>query len=198
MKITVMNFKGGVGKTSFSLNLALMMGCAIVTNDGFSPLERVISPKKILKLFPSDPMPKFPKNLELVFDLGGHIDPRTVDALKQSDVVVIPVFGDYLSTQTSLECISEVLPLHSNIVVVANRAEPGDYDKLKMVVGKFHPDLPVFPLNKSKAFENVFKKRRSLKDMAESGGLEGYSYRKVFLQFLDIVKHIEKTRKEAV
>lgn len=198
MKITVMNFKGGVGKTSFALNIALMRGCAIVTNDVFSPLERVMSPKKILKLFPTNEIPKFPKKLDLVFDLGGHIDPRTIDALKQSDVVVIPVFGDYLSTQTSLECISEVLPLHSNIIVVANRAEPGDYDKLKILVDKFYPGLPVFPLNKSKAFENVFKKRRSLKDMAESGGLEGYSYRTVFLQFLEIVKHIEKTRTEEV
>ncbi len=88
MKITVYNFKGGTGKTSISMNLALTMDYSVVTNDLYSPLEKVLDDKRILKLNHDDNLPVFPENYDLIFDFGGHVDVRAIEALKQSRWVI--------------------------------------------------------------------------------------------------------------
>jgi len=196
MKITVMNFKGGVGKTSISVNLAMMMGAYIVTNDFYSPLERVLPQNRIMKLKNNDVLPIFPADLSIVFDLGGHIDPRTVDALKQSDVVVIPLFRDFLSLKVSIACIKDVSAFNKNIVIVNNRAEKGDFEQVSRVIGQFYPDLPIFPIKRSKAFENTLKNKKSIKQMVEGGGLDAYNYRLVFEQFCTVAAYIQNKTKE--
>lgn len=81
MKITVYNFKGGTGKTSIALNLALTMQYAIISNDTYSPLEKVLDPKKFIKLEAGKDLPNLPEKYFIIFDLGGHIDPRAISAM---------------------------------------------------------------------------------------------------------------------
>ena len=78
MKTTVYNFKGGVGKTVLSLNLALTMEYSIVTNDIYSPIEKVLDEDRILKIHHDEILPAFPADYNIIFDLGGHIDKRAI------------------------------------------------------------------------------------------------------------------------
>ena len=191
-----MNFKGGTGKTSLACALAMSLDYGVVTNDSYSPLERVLHEKKLLKLEPDDDMPSFPDDIPIIFDLGGHIDQRTIDALDQSDVVLVLVSNDYLDLKVSVECLNEVTGLHKNVVVVANKTEKAqkknDFNEIKDVIKKYFPKVKVFNIKKSKAFRNMFKNQVSLDEMIQAGGLQKYAYTEVYEQFLKIEKYILK------
>ena len=47
MKLATYNVKGGVGKTSIAANFALTQNFGIVTNDIYSPLQRIFEKKRI-------------------------------------------------------------------------------------------------------------------------------------------------------
>jgi len=71
MKITIYNFKGGVGKTSIALNIALNLGLPVVTNDIYSPLERLLGEDKFIKLAKDQTIPTLSSEHSIIFDFGG-------------------------------------------------------------------------------------------------------------------------------
>ena len=189
-KFTIINFKGGTGKTSLACAFAQSLNYGVVTNDSYSPLERVLEEKNLIKLDPEDEMPVFPPDLPIIFDLGGHIDSKTISAIKQSDCLIVSVFNDFLNLKVTMECLNEITQLHKNIVVVANKTTGKDFEEIKAVVGEFFPEIPVFNLKQSKAFVNIFKNQMSLEGMMEAGGLQKHAYKAVFAQYKTILKHI--------
>ncbi len=190
MKITVYNFKGGTGKTNIALNLALTMQHAIVSNDIYSPLEKVLDKKKFIKLAPDDNLPKFPKKYDIIFDLGGHIDPRAVAAMRQSDWVIVPTSRDFIDIQVSVNCINELKGYTDKIIVIANRTKKGDYERVRKAMRKFFP-YSVFEIKQSKSLPNIFKEKKSVRDMVAEGGLKAYHYTAVMEQFDTLIKHME-------
>ena len=189
MKISVYNFKGGVGKTLISLNLALTLDYAVVTNDVYSPLEKVLDEKRIMKIDQGEDFPEFPEDYDIVFDLGGHIDQRAVSALKQSQLVLVPVTNDFVNIQVTIDTLTEVQRVNEKLVVVANHIVPGDYEDIISAIKRFF-DFPVFPIKKSKCLPNIFKERKSVAAMVEEGGLKKFHYAKVAEQFDSLIEYI--------
>ena len=50
MKIVIFNIKGGQGKTSLAVNLALTLNAGVITNDVYSPIEKVLPEKQFMKI----------------------------------------------------------------------------------------------------------------------------------------------------
>ena len=192
MKITVYNFKGGVGKTSISLNIALTCGFGIVTNDVYSPLERVLPDEQFIKIEHDQALPSIPDEYNIIFDLGGHIDKRAIEAIKQSDWVLVPTTNDFVNLQVTINTIGEIKKLNENIVVIANRTIQEDFDEIQQAIGQFH-DYSVIKLKQSKVFSNIFQEKKSIKDMVAEGGLKEYNYRLVNEQFNKLLNFLRIT-----
>ena len=191
MKTTVYNFKGGVGKTVISMNLALTMGYSIVTNDIYSPVEKVLDEDRILKIHHDEILPVFPEDYNIIFDLGGHIDKRAISAIRQSDFVLVPVIKGFINIQVTIDTITELVDLNQHIIIVANQTKPGDMKEISNAIRQFF-NVPVFEIKQSRSLPNIFKDKKSIRKMVSEGGLKKYHFNAVANQFDVIIGYMKE------
>lgn len=221
MKITVYNFKGGVGKTAISLGFALDQGYAVVTNDYHSPLEWVLKEESMIKLESNEPMPEFDQDINVIFDLGGKIDSRAISAIKQSDWVIIPTINKKSILHTTLQTINQVKDYNSNILVVVNQAiykkkkvrivakekkisktsykntiVKDDLDEVAKVLKDIFPNikLPIYALKKSNIFDKIMDEELSLKNISNKSPLLKSVYKPVLEQIQTITEFIHNNK----
>jgi len=200
MSITVFNTKGGVGKTRIAVNLALMLDWPLITNDiNTHTVEKIFRPKHFIKLEREKEIPTLPKDVDVVFDLGGFTDKRAKNAIDQSDWVLIPALPEEDELQATINTIAAVEKITRNIIVIANRTK--DKEDLAYVEAAINghfksanekPRYRVLELKKSRAMPNITQEGKSIRDMVKEGGLKRYSYRKIAQQFEDLVKLVTK------
>jgi cellulose biosynthesis protein BcsQ len=197
MKITVYNIKGGVGKTDISLNLALTMDFAIITNEPFSPIEKVFGESRFIKLERDDELPELPADqYDVIFDLGGYLDNRAISALKQSDCVIVPLINEFKDVHTTVNFIQEIEEYNKRIIIVVNKAQKGDFENIKEIMKKNYPRYPVLEIKSSRSLPNIMREKKSIKEMVEEGGLKAYFYKSVASQFEKLIKTINSIKKK--
>lgn len=194
MKLTVYNLKGGVGKTSLSLNLALTLDYGIITNDVYSPIENVLPKERLMKLEPNDDVPEIPKDYDILFDFGGYLDARVIKALKASDFVLIPIVCNILNVQVSISTIEEIKKYNDNIIIIANKTQQEDFREITEALDELGYKYPIFEIKQSRALDAVFEKKRSIGSMVEEGGLQGYSFRLVNQQFNVLINYLKERK----
>jgi len=193
-KIVVSSFKGGVGKTRISLNLALSLGknWGVVTNDVYSSLQEILPPERFLKIKPHQDFPR-PIDENVIFDLGGYADQRSIKVLKFADKILIPVtvnMDDDDEITTGLSSIKEIQKFNSNIGIIANKIEkPKQLERVKSIIKEFF-DYPVFELKYSKSFDRIFSEKQSIRDICENYPLWRKPFGVVADQFDQIVNFI--------
>lgn len=192
MKITVFNLKGGQGKTTLSLALALQYGFLVVTNDEYSPLEKVLEKGKSKTLREEDPLPKVPNEVPLIYDFGGRPDRRVLQAAKASDWVLIPIiFNSPLDMQTSIKTARELEKTNNNIIFVINRTQKGDFEAAEKILQEFF-SYPIFEIKQSKAFINMVNEKKSIECLMSKNTLFGYHYKKPFEQLQTLHAFLQK------
>jgi len=193
MKICISSFKGGSCKSSLAVNLALTLpgNHGIITNDVYSPLETVLPESRFLKVLYDEPFPDLPEDSNIIYDLGGYIDPRTTHALRTSDVVIVPCLPEYIDLQMTIDCITEIERFNPNILVAITKTKGNDFSFASAVIEKFYK-YPIFEIKYSRAFPAIFKEKISIQDMVNQGGLKAYNYRAVNEQFNSLLEVIEK------
>ncbi len=146
----------------------------------------------------------------MVFDLAGSISRKAksiTSAILQSDVVVVPIYNELKSINAGIHTIAEVSRFTNNIIVVATKiakkTKTTKYDNgwmlsidctniKKMVEAKIDFHVPVLPLKFSKAFDAIFEKEKSIRQIMKGNPLRRYSYREVAQQFDDLYSFIQK------
>ena len=185
MKIAIYNFKGGVGKTSIALNIVLSAkdDYGVITNDFYSPIEKVLPPKSVIKLRPESQIPNIPEDYNIVYDFGGYIDQRSANVLKSCDKVIIPTVNNMQELQVTIEAIDKIEKHNKNIIIIANRLGRGDFEEVSRVIHKFYYNkYPILPLNNSKGINKIFTQKKSVQKLASESGLNRYVYRNILPQ----------------
>lgn len=189
------SFKGGVGKSSIAANIAHTLGYGIVTNDLYSPIDKVMPEGEYLKLRPDQELPAevLKKNSGLIFDFGGYLDKRIQDALKVSKYVIIPIIeADDWNIQGLLSSIAEVKSINNNIVIVLNKMKADHMEALKSELKKLKYPYPIFEIGESTALIRVARQRESIREMVKRGGLLAYNYKEVNAQFEKLINYLTK------
>lgn len=212
MKISIYSPKGGCGKTPLSLLFALDKEFALATNESFDAFSGFIDDDRLLFVAADEEFPEIPDDINIVFDLAGtmsHNDHSTVSAIRQSDVVIVPIWNNRLSVLGGLKAIRSVAPYTKNILVVATKLSPKtksksnkcwtqseDFKCVNEAVSSLKEELGymphVLPLKISDVFETVLGECVSVHQLAEKTGLAKYTYRELLEQIEDIYEEVER------
>jgi len=191
MKLIIWNLKGGQGKTVLSLAIAMLEGYYVVTNDVHSPIDEVIGEDRALRMGMRDPLPEVPDGLNLIYDFGGYPDARIIDAAKQADYVLVPIiYESPLEMQVTLNALGEIEKYNDRIIIILNKAKPGDYERAKAVFEEFGIAYPVFEVKQSTAFSRAIEHKKSLEQMIRENALFSFHYAKPLEQVRAILSAI--------
>lgn len=212
MKITLYSAKGSAGKTPIATNIALDRGFAIGTNEAFHVYDSFIPDNELFPLDLTETFPDFTDGIDIVFDLAGAISSAShsiTSALKQSDLVIVPIFDEVKSLAGGLGTLREITRLEdfkAKILVVATKLKKQSnetFDKddwkqsrafqnIEAQVRGAGFDYPILPLKLSAVFDVIFEKEMSIAQLRKADPLAAYTYREISAQFDAIYKHIDE------
>jgi len=120
LSIVIYSIKGGVGKTTLSVQLAQMLKYTYVTNDSHSSAHNLMPEEKGFLVSKKD-YDEIPFDENVVYDFGGFKDFRINDIIKQSKITIIPTLTSIVDVQATLATLKDVIKLNTNILIVINR-----------------------------------------------------------------------------
>lgn len=198
MKIAIYNTKGWAGKTPIAANIALDRDYAVWTNEPYHVYSSLIPEKRLLSVGLNDAFPELPSEIDIVFDLAGSISNTSqsiVSAIKQADLVIVPIYNELKAITAGLNTVAEVLRLNQNAIIVATKLQRkkwdrfkawdkvGDYCNIASAVQQHYPKIPVLPLKYSTVFDAIFEQECSIAQLIQKSWLNKYHYREVQEQF---------------
>lgn len=210
MKITVYSSKGSAGKTPISTNIAFDRGYALGTNEPFDVLGDIFPDDRVMSIQADEEFPYLPEEIDIVFDLAGSISPHAhsiTSAIKQSDLVIVPVYNDFKSRKSAIGTILEIEPIAKNILIVATKlqAQKGEYVKdwttcndysqiERDIRANVECHYSILPLKLSRAFDTIFDREQSIRQISETDPLLRHAFRDVNRQFDAIYKHVDQVQ----
>ena len=195
MKIVMFNLKGGQGKSSIALNLALTLKMNVISNDAITQIEDILPEDNFLNIGRDEDFPDIEEtNIDIIYDLGGWLDNRIFKVVEQADLVIIPMINGIMNNKTSLNSIEQMKKITKKILIIANKTKKDDYAIICELIKRYFSDdnFPVLELKETTAFEKILEKEKSIGDIVENDKLLRFSYHRVVEQFDEIIKYIKQ------
>lgn len=190
MRITIWSPKGGQGKTSLALAIAMEFKFLVVTNDTHSPIDSTLPEGTAMRLAPGEAFPDVPKSEKLIYDLGGNSEARVISAAKDSDIVLMPViYGSPYEMQVFLEGVKEMLAINPNIILIVNSCPRGKFGDTCEIINQFY-DLPIIEIKQSRAFARMIIEGKSIGEMCSTSKLSNFHFGSVRKQLHGLMRDI--------
>lgn len=122
MSFVVYSIKGGVGKTTLSVQISQMFDYTYVTNDSHSSAHNLMPEEKGF-LVSSEEYNEIPFDENIVYDFGGFKDTRINNIIKQASKIIIPTLTSIVDVQATMATLKDVVEINKNIIIVINRAK---------------------------------------------------------------------------
>ena len=113
MSYVVYSIKGGVGKTTLSVQISQMLEFTYVTNDSHSSAHNLMPEEKGF-LVSSEEYEEIPFDENVVYDFGGFKDKRINEVIKQVNKVIIPTLTSIVDVQATLATLKDVMDMGKN------------------------------------------------------------------------------------
>lgn len=216
MKITVYSIKGSAGKTPISTNIALDNNYCVGTNESIDCYSHLLGKEQFIKVKQNEEFPVFSQETDIVFDLSGSIGDKALSitsAIKQSNVVIVPIYNHVRSLQGGISTILEIAHFTKKIIVVATKLKKNpkvikslkernikkyswindceDFLNIKkQVESNINFQVPLMPLKFSNGFDVVDDEEKSIIQLVQSNKLYNHYYKTEARQLLQIYKLI--------
>jgi len=122
MSIAIYTIKGGVGKTTLSVQASQMLNYTYVTNDAHASVHDLMDEEKSF-LVSATEFDEIPFDESIIYDFGGFKDNRIKSILEKVDKVVIPTLTSMADIKGTLATLKEVVEFNKNIILVINRSK---------------------------------------------------------------------------
>jgi cellulose biosynthesis protein BcsQ len=194
---TFFSLKGGVGKTSLASAISLELSfinqpVPVITNDPISPLEDLLGIENAMLIQQGKEIPNsFEKDEDVIIDLGGFVDERSIPVLEKAKTIIVPTLGSFLSLSGLVGTLKEVERFNKNIIIVLNKADKKEEDGILLFI-KEKGNYPIFSVKTSKCFENIHYQKKSVAQMMVEQPLRRRSYDGVSKQIWAIINHLKE------
>ncbi|OCR84611.1 hypothetical protein [Campylobacter fetus] len=184
MVISVINKKGGVGKTPFSFSIAKDLNMFLQSND-ISIIESIYKGKAHIS-----ETPKLIDNC--VYDFGGFVAKGVLEIAQQSDYIIVPCVSSYNSILRTIETVNELVQYNKNILVLATAyKDEKEKEQIISALGENFSDLKIFKFKYSKIIENCMSTGASFLELANENQLSRLSYTNFINEYKKILNTIK-------
>lgn len=215
MKIVVYSKKGGEGKTPIATAIALTLDYALASNED-NDFEDIFPEERILQITHEEEFPVIDESIDVVFDLGGVLSENSysvLSAVKQSDLVFIPISMDKKSIKKGIETYLEVSAYNSNIVILATKVKKryGDLNlsnpdfswsqckdtkTIRSAVELGTGDTPkVIALQYSDYYSDMFSEGKTFEALRDESPVQSRHIQKIIDQFSLVIDEIKENEK---
>jgi hypothetical protein len=205
MRLSIYTSKGGQGKTPLSVMFNVDHGFAIGCNESTDIYAKHLNPDMYLLHKMDQAFPQIPDDINIVFDMAGTLteyDHALVSALRQSDVVIVPISNCEVSKDLGANTIRAISDITKRIVVVATHlernneqgvpwTETADFKEVFDVVSGIDNTIKVLPLKYSRVFKKrIYKEFTSIHKLVEDRRIVKTGQLEILAQIEDIYKEV--------
>ena len=197
MSIVVYSIKGGVGKTTLSVQISQMLDYTYVTNDSHSSAHNLMPEEKGF-LVSSEEYEEIPYDDKVVYDFGGFKDTRINDIIKKSNKILIPTLTSIVDVQATLATLKDVIEVNKNIIIVVNRTKNNNksielkeylLEEIEKLYGKVN--IPIIFVRDSSVLEDSLFDCEYVEIKAGNNRFKRHIYRNAIEDMIDLRKTLE-------
>ena len=186
MNITVVNFKGGVGKSMIAHQLISGFGFYGCEIDPYGSLSDRL-PERVERIDIQQKHLEKPKH-ETIFDFGGFDDIKLDQAISYSDLIIIPFIPTLETIQGTVDTLVRVASANKPILMIPNMSQKeNDINDAKFVFEEtLGFEIEMFPIPMSVALQTAINENRSITELSQQGGIKAYAYKRSSKLMVDL------------